>query len=187
MTLHGPFSYTANVIPSAGLCLQLARDLLAGVGYIHSLGIVHRDVKPDNVFFMGDRFVLADFGSARRNVPSDGMVRESPATLAFYPPELCGDLEEGVCYDAFKADLWAVGLTLWIFRFGVLHVAPEEDDLSITSLIEGIREFKINTNTRVRDEPDPRIRKCIRNLLNEDPNKRMCTLEEENNTSSSCS
>lgn len=46
---------------------RLAADLLGALGAIHEAGIVHRDVKPSNIFLVGGRAVLGDFGIA---VPS---------------------------------------------------------------------------------------------------------------------
>ena len=42
--------------------VRLGRDLLGAIGAAHRSGVIHGDIRPDNVFCLPDRFVLADFG-----------------------------------------------------------------------------------------------------------------------------
>jgi serine/threonine-protein kinase len=45
--------------------LDLTRQVASALGYAHSQGIIHRDVKPENILLEGERAVVADFGIAR--------------------------------------------------------------------------------------------------------------------------
>jgi TolB-like protein/Flp pilus assembly protein TadD/tRNA A-37 threonylcarbamoyl transferase component Bud32 len=45
--------------------LQIARQVLAALGYAHAHGILHRDIKPENILLDSDHAVVADFGIAR--------------------------------------------------------------------------------------------------------------------------
>ena len=75
-TLHERLE--AGRLPRAQ-ALKLGRDLLDGLEAVHEAGIVHRDVKPSNVFLHRGRALLADFGIAR---PSSEPVPRGRRTAA---------------------------------------------------------------------------------------------------------
>jgi serine/threonine-protein kinase len=44
---------------------KILRDVLSALSYAHEHGVVHRDIKPDNVLLTGSHAVVADFGVAK--------------------------------------------------------------------------------------------------------------------------
>jgi alpha-tubulin suppressor-like RCC1 family protein/serine/threonine protein kinase len=103
---------------------RMLRDVAAALGAAHELGIVHRDVKPENVFVDDDdRAVLADFGIARSMSPEaqaltmHGVSIGTPAYMA--PEQIDGD---GL--DA-RADLYSLGLLGWEMLTGRRPFAGE--------------------------------------------------------------
>ncbi len=71
--------------------LHIARDLLDALGYAHGRGVVHRDVKPENIALARDGAVLMDFGVARAIVTSgtERLTRSgfTVGTSAYMSPE----------------------------------------------------------------------------------------------------
>lgn len=105
--------------------LHIARGLLAALAHAHAHGVLHRDVKPENVVLAGARPVLIDFGlAALEDHPSltgAGMCVGSPSYIA--PERLLG---RG--FDA-RTDVYAVGVILYEMLAGVRPFAgdsPEE-------------------------------------------------------------
>lgn len=100
------------------LFLQVAN----GLQQLHAKGIVHGDIKLDNILlFAKDEIAckIADFGFARLESEGNPQVntRGSPAYMA---PEAT----RGSAYDGFKADIWSLGVTLYIMVFSTFPFHP---------------------------------------------------------------
>ena len=89
---------------------RVARALLSALAAVHARGIVHRDVKPQNVRLHEDgRVVLLDFGSARLDAASQlTRTGSTVGTPEYMPPELY----VGPAYDP-RSDVYGVGATLF--------------------------------------------------------------------------
>jgi eukaryotic-like serine/threonine-protein kinase len=99
--------------------LTIADAVLDILAAAHDKGIVHRDVKPDNIFVTRDGQVrLLDFGIARLIVPGRNRTTQMGTPLgtpAFMPPEQArGRLEQ---LDG-RTDLWALGATMFFLLTG---------------------------------------------------------------------
>jgi hypothetical protein len=93
-----------------GEVCRLGLDLLSALQATHAGGVIHRDVKPENLFLCRDRVLLADFGIATEIVKSDSPLTEadSPGTPAYMAPEQA----DGTGASA-SSDLYAVALVLF--------------------------------------------------------------------------
>jgi predicted Ser/Thr protein kinase len=102
---------------AADQVVRLGRDLAAALATAHRRGILHRDVKPQNVLLDPDgRFRLTDFGSARL----DGQLGvTATGTVAGTPDYVAPEVAAGRRGDA-RADLYALGLTLYFALAGEL-------------------------------------------------------------------
>ncbi|HET7583452.1 MAG TPA: protein kinase [Gemmatimonadaceae bacterium] len=108
-------------IAAAGPCdFELVERVLTGVGsalaHAHDNGIVHRDVKPENIFLdPGGGVLLSDFGSARltdgdTSVTMTGIAIGTPAYMS--PEQIDGSDLDG------RSDLYSLGLVGWAMLAG---------------------------------------------------------------------
>jgi tRNA A-37 threonylcarbamoyl transferase component Bud32/tetratricopeptide (TPR) repeat protein len=114
--------------------LALARDLLAALDLAHRAGVVHRDVKPANIFVQDGRAILADFGIARvADGTRPGEDQEAGAgiavpalTIAGTPGYMAPEQLRGESTP--RTDLYAVGLVIYEALTGrVWQNAPPSD------------------------------------------------------------
>ncbi|MCL7960274.1 MAG: serine/threonine protein kinase, partial [marine benthic group bacterium] len=110
---------------------RLGRDLLAALDRIHAAGVIHRDVKPSNIFLVDGRALLADFGIVHvegaidETLTSEG---QGPGTPAYMSPEQAKG-EAALP----SSDLYSLGLVLYEAMAGKRWpslAAPESGDWS---------------------------------------------------------
>ncbi|KAJ5043000.1 uncharacterized protein L3040_004389 [Drepanopeziza brunnea f. sp. 'multigermtubi'] len=145
-------------------CRLWFRDLILGIEYLHAQGVVHRDIKPDNLLLTEDNVLkIVDFGvSEMFEKASDMMTAKSAGSPAFLPPELCVTKHGDVSGKA--ADIWSMGVSLYCLRFGCI---PFERP-GVLELYNAIR----NDNLEIH-ETDSEFCDLIRKMLEKDPKKRI--------------
>ena len=91
---------------------SVLRDVANALGYAHSRGIVHRDVKPENIFLEKPtgRALLSDFGIARR-IEADAAITLLGASLGtpqyMSPEQIDGENVDG------RSDIYSLGVLGW--------------------------------------------------------------------------
>ena len=145
---------TMELIEGESLATRLARDgrlgiadavdivsaICAGLEAAHAAGVVHRDLKPDNVLLARNRVVITDFGVARAHDPAASSRTGIPlGTPAYMAPE---QVEASPAIDA-RADLYALGAMTYELLTG--HLPFEADSV-----------FAIAAMRLTQPPPDPR-------------------------------
>jgi tetratricopeptide (TPR) repeat protein len=97
--------------------IRIARDVAEALGHAHSHGVVHRDVKPENILLSGGHALVADFGVARAlsaaavGVTGTGLAVGTPTYMS---PEQAGGMD---AVDG-RSDLYALGCVLYEMLVG---------------------------------------------------------------------
>lgn len=116
--------------------LEIAAYILDGLAAAHEIGVVHRDIKPQNVFLLRDSFPkILDFGVAKMKDAENVITRRGIAvgTPRYMSPEQAsGDPVDG------RSDIYAVGLLLFecIAGFGPFDGARDANELLLAHLGE---------------------------------------------------
>jgi serine/threonine-protein kinase len=147
---------------------------LEAIAEAHSLGIVHRDVKPANLFLARRRdgtsiIKVLDFGiskdrCAARVGPALTVTSAMVGSPAYMAPE---QLRDARTVDA-RADIWALGVVLYELVAGVLPFHAS----NVADLCVAILEREIVPVRTVRSDVPPALDEVIRRCLERDPEKR---------------
>jgi serine/threonine-protein kinase len=122
-----------------GEMLRITDAVLDVLAAAHAQGIVHRDIKPDNLFLLRDGGVkVLDFGIARMRQEAGASLHtrtgSTLGTVTYMPPEQV----KGMAIDA-RADLFAVGATMFrLLARRRLHDANTEAHLLIKMATESV-------------------------------------------------
>jgi len=127
----------ARLSPAAAV--EIAIQIADALEAVHAAGLVHRDVKPANVFLCrGGGVKLLDFGIALRPTTDTRLTRKGylVGTPAYLAPE---QAEGGTDVDA-RADLWALGAVLYHCQAGR---PPFERETALATVLAAITEAHV--------------------------------------------
>ncbi|HZI21543.1 MAG TPA: serine/threonine-protein kinase [Gemmatimonadales bacterium] len=152
---------------------RIARQVADALGYAHARGIVHRDVKPDNVLVDGSGHVLVtDFGIAKAaqeasasQLTTEGMVVGTPHYMS--PEQATGERVDQ------RSDIYALGVVL----YQMLSGTPPFDGESAQSVLMKQATAEPEPIRRLRNDVPATLAAVIERMLAKDPADRYQTAE----------
>lgn len=148
--------------------LKVLRRSADALAVVHAAGLVHRDVKPSNLFLRDgsiDALTLIDFGIAK-SIDADAimLVGEVVGTPGFLAPE---QLDVGGLLDA-SADVFALGCTVWACLLGASPFRGESVGASIARAMSPARHALMEYRSDVPVALDA----LVAAMIHRDPAKR---------------
>ncbi|XPS79856.1 hypothetical protein M3J09_011827 [Ascochyta lentis] len=181
-----------------GPARKLFAQLISGVGYLHKKGIVHRDLKLENLLLDRNKnIIITDFGFANTFDPTDELGEEVEyrlgdkdfiRSMGFDQPDARrGDLMQTSCgspcyaapelvvsdslYTGCKVDVWSCGVILYAMLAGYL---PFDDDPANPEgdNINLLYKYIVSTPLTFPEYVTPHARDLLKRILVPDPRKR---------------
>jgi serine/threonine protein kinase len=150
--------------------LSLAADLLRGLAYAHSKGIIHRDIKPANILLTTDgQAKIADFGVARPLHSSLTATRSLVGTPNYMSPE-----QVKTAPVSPRSDLFSAGVVMYEMLTGVKPFAAPELSGILYNVVNLVPPRVSVTNPSVPEA----VARIVATLLNKRPEDRYGAAED---------
>ncbi|CAI9175684.1 unnamed protein product [Rangifer tarandus platyrhynchus] len=150
-------------------CIKYMKQISEGVEYIHKQGIVHLDLKPENIMCVnktGTRIKLIDFGLARR-LENAGSLKVLFGTPEFVAPEVINYEPIG-----YATDMWSIGVICYILVSGLSPFMGDNDNETLANVTSATWDFDDEAFDEISDD----AKDFISNLLKKDMKNRLnCT------------
>lgn len=152
----------------------IMRDLFRGLSYIHAKNIVHRDIRPENMFLSAERFPLevaiGDFGYSNfveeQRVNSE-VLTSMIGTVSYMATEIVRKLKHGA-----PADMWSAGVVLYQILSGDMPFRGRTD----RDIFNAVRSAKFEMKGPAWNNISEQAKSLVRQLLQPNPHKRISAI-----------
>jgi serine/threonine protein kinase len=169
---------------------KIAIDITKAVSHLHSLGICHGDIKPQNIMRVQNHVKLIDLDASSKISEEYSAVKYSSAYL---PPEFICTVDGNYIVKSYKPedessdlpykpiishpsqDIWALGLVFYELVTGVqAFLANKNDNIVDKGVYAKLHDFTeyFKKSVLLSRVKDPNIKNLISQMLNKDPLKR---------------
>uniref|UniRef100_A0A673ANL2 Myosin light chain kinase, smooth muscle n=1 Tax=Sphaeramia orbicularis TaxID=375764 RepID=A0A673ANL2_9TELE len=134
-------------------------QIIDGVAFIHKQGIVHLDLKPENIMCVnktGSKIKLIDFGLARR-LENAGTLKVLFGTPEFVAPEV-------INYEAisYPTDMWSIGVICYILLSGLSPFMGDNDNETLSNVTSATWDFEDEAFDEISDNAKDFITKLLK-------------------------
>jgi tRNA A-37 threonylcarbamoyl transferase component Bud32/tetratricopeptide (TPR) repeat protein len=151
--------------------LEIAREVADALSYAHSQGVVHRDVKPENILFSAGHAVVADFGVARAISAAATAPRTATGLAIGTPLYMSPEQASGATELDGRADLYALGCILFEMLAGEPpFTGPTPQAVLAQHVQERPRSLRV-----LRPTVPPHVERAVATLLAKIPADRFRT------------
>ena len=151
--------------------LRIAKQICAGLAAAHEVGVIHRDIKPQNIIIEATGGLkIMDFGIARLK-EERGMTAEG--TVVGTPDYMSPEQARGQQLD-FRSDIYSTGVVLYEVFTGTI---PFEGETPLAVVLKHIQETPPSPQTR-NPRIDPRISQIILKCMQKDAKDRYQTIND---------
>ncbi len=168
-----PITYKESINFKIELKFTQIKQVIKGIEFLHSIGIMHRDIKPGNILLSEDgNFKIIDFGFADLFSPFE-KTNETLGSVGFFPPEILCKKEY-----SFNVEYWNIGVMAYYYLFNELPFGFNENIEIIKST--DIEKNIFNHNNKINANNFKSIKyleKIILDCLKLDLNERVKNLK----------
>ena len=171
-SLRGRIAREGAIAPSEAM--RLLRDIVDGVAHAHRKGVVHRDLKPDNVMIAERHALVVDFGvakamrdaTAQHALTSIGISLGTPAYMS--PEQAAADPNVD-----HRADIYALGVMAYEMLTGKTPFTGPPQAILAAQVTQPVPPL-----LTVRPDVPPAIAQLVMRCLEKDPGKRYQTADD---------
>ena len=135
-------------------------QLIDALYYMHKMNICHRDIRPEHILFDKNnkpKFIGFSYSSFYKKEKS---INDSYGSLLYACPEII----QGENYDPEMADVWSMGVLLYVMVCGYLPFSDESNEKNKILIVNGKVDFPKEISNKLKD--------LLKHMLDIDPNKR---------------
>jgi serine/threonine-protein kinase len=159
-----------QILPTP-VALRIAKQMCAGLAAAHEAGVIHRDIKPQNILIEpSGGLKIMDFGIARLT-EDRGMT--ATGTVIGTPDYMSPEQARGLPLD-FRSDIYSTGVVLYELFTGAL---PFEGDSPLAVVLKHVQEKPPSPQAK-NPRVDPKVAAIILRCMQKDPAERFASVNE---------
>ena len=152
-------------------------QITQGIKYMHSNGVVHRDIKLENILIdLNNNVKICDFGIGKAVTPNKNgktihILFDQCGTPMYIAPEiLLSTKERG--YNAFPVDMWSAGIALYIMLSGTLPFTLDKNNINKDTHNAELQLAIINNSPKPIENISEEAQDLLMGLLDKNPKTR---------------